>query len=99
MSEKPWWRDSRQLPPFPSTRLDRYFGGVSPTGLIFAGTLLMTAGVLAILLPDPSPLSLLAFGAGLLGTGILLRRKELRETGSSTSAPHRASGHETEPEP
>lgn len=84
MDEKPWWRDSRQLPP--TTALDRYLGGVSPRGLIFAGVLLVAFGVLAIAFPDAGPMSMMAFGGALLGQGVVLRRREVREDSAAMSA-------------
>lgn len=83
MDGKPWWRDSRQLPP--TTALDRYLGGVSPRGLIFAGVLLVLFGLMAIAFPDAVPVSMMAFGGALLGQGVVLRHRELREPASSPS--------------
>lgn len=85
MDAKPWWRDSTQLPP--TTSLDRYLGGVRPRGLIFAGVLLVMFGVIGIVFPDAGPLSMMGFGGALLGQGMVLRRKELRDARPSPSEP------------
>lgn len=86
MKDKPWWRDARQLPP--PTALDRYLGGVTPRGLIFAGVLLVLFALVTLVFPAGMPISMTAFGGALIGQGVVLRRNELRD-GSGD----RAGGH------
>lgn len=77
MDEKPWWRDPRALPP--STKLDRYFEGVKPQGLVFAGVLLVAFGLLATFFPDTVPITMTAFGGALIGQVVMFLRKERRQ--------------------